>query len=618
MERMSDMHENIITFNKKLKEVLLSGGSINDYGDLWTHENFHNLQVAINANLKIGGDSFLEKISAQIQEAKATLPGLTNDQQNVLLPLMIEVLSLYYVFPSNITNNTKVDALKTLSNSDNDVARALNLSLDDFLVSRDAVSADGIGSGGMGFNTNKQKEIFYLVDVFTKWYSEPSDIRGSYFSHENSHLQFQNFLDEVSGDRSPQCRHVLLHLLFPEYYEPIISSTQKWKIARVFSDFIDKDELEEACKEELIQITDQRIKVISKRLEVLREKPTDFYDEELASFWDGVGAGCIPDLDTELLEYKKQVVLYGPPGTSKTYTAKKLALEIIRYRMAKDIGAPILEDAGQLRLNKALSENVHRLQLHPAYSYEDFIRGLQFQDGDTVYKPGYLLLLLKKMEEDSDLPHVLILDEINRVDLSRLFGECFSALENRGEAIDLLGAGDEGTLQLNIPNNLYIIGTMNLIDHSVEQLDFALRRRFLWVEATYSAEALFSICQHRWSELKWDGKSFSWELVENDFERLVSAANNLNACIKNEEELGADFVLGHVFFIEAVAFLHQFLQPYSQSLKTYLFTVKGGWRDPVEKLWKFSLNPLLKEYLSGLDQKAQAQIMKKLKEAFKP
>ena len=77
-------------------------------------------------------------------------------------------------------------------------------------------------------------------------------------------------------------------------------------------------------------------------------------------------------------------------------------------------------------------------------------------------------------------------------------------------------------------------------------------------------------------------------------------------------------VLGHVFFIEAVAFLYQFLQPYSRNPNTYLFTAKGAWRDPIEKLWRLSLNPLLREYLSGLDQKTQTQTMKKLKEAFRP
>jgi 5-methylcytosine-specific restriction protein B len=286
--------------------------------------------------------------------------------------------------------------------------------------------------------------------------------------------------------------------------------------------------------------------------------------------------------------------------------------------MAKNIGASILEANGQQLLNQALSENIHRLQLHPAYSYEDFIRGLQFLEGDTVYKPGYLLQLLDNMKIAPDLPHVLILDEINRVDLSRLFGECFSALENRGESVDLLGSGEEGVLQLNIPNNLYIIGTMNLIDHSVEQLDFALRRRFFWVEVTYSSEALLSICQYRWERLEWNGKEFCWEQVENDFKRLVSAADNLNEYIKKEDELGSDFVLGHVFFIDSVEFLYQFLQPYSRSLKFYLFTGSGDGGVPIEKLWKFSLSPLLKEYLTGLDQKSKDQIMKKLKEAFRP
>jgi len=118
--------------------------------------------------------------------------------------------------------------------------------------------------------------------------------------------------------------------------------------------------------------------------------------------------------------------------------------------------------------------------------------------------------------------------------------------------------------------------------------------------------------------LEWDGKKTDWESVESDFKRLVGSANKLNQVIRSEDELGEDFLLGHVFFLEAVPFLHQFLQPYSRSPSSFLFTAKGAWREPIEKLWRLSLNPLLKEYLSGLDNKAQIQIMKKLKEAFKP
>ena len=79
---------------------------------------------------------------------------------------------------------------------------------------------------------------------------------------------------------------------------------------------------------------------------------------------------------------------------------------------------------------------------------------------------------------------------------------------------------------------------MNLIDHSVEQLDFALRRRFLWVEATYKSEALASICKEKWQAIKWPSITFDWIRVESDFKKLVSAADNLNGAISKENELG--------------------------------------------------------------------------------
>ena len=614
------MKESIKIFSDRLKQTLINGGSINNESNyLWTLENFKNLHKAVNSNLKEGKDSFIKKISAQIEEAKNTIPELSEEQHEELLPLMFEILSLYYVIPSNISKNTKKEALKELLDSDNSVAKKLNLSLDKFEISREAIMGGGIASGGMGFNTNKQKEIFYLIDVFKHWYEQNTGDEDTYLNQEESNFRFQNFLDNVAGVRSPQCRHALLYLFFSNYYESIISSTQKRKITQVFSSFYSEDTIAKEWNDvEPTHLTDQKIKVISNRLSKVTGNPTNFYGEELNSFWDSSSAGVIPGLDTELLDYKKQVVLYGPPGTSKTFTAKRLAKEIIRYRMAKDIGAPIFEGEGKKKLKTALRSNIHCLQLHPAYSYEDFIRGLQFEHGNTSYKKGYLLKLLSDMESEPGLPHVLILDEINRVDLSRLFGECFSALENRGEDIDLLGSNDGENIKLNIPDNLYVIGTMNLIDHSVEQLDFALRRRFLWVEASYNGDALLEICKVKWDALEWDGKGFSWDCVEEDFVLLVKSADKLNQVIRNENELGENFLLGHVFFLEAVPFLHQFLQPYSKSPSSFLFTTKGVWREPIEKLWKLSLNPLLKEYLSGLDNTAHTKIMNKLKEAFKP
>jgi 5-methylcytosine-specific restriction protein B len=616
------MHANIQIFVEKLKKVLIEGGSINDVGDLWSLENFNSLQQATEDNLKIGDESFLHKILAQIQEAKTT-KGLEDNQS--LLLLIIEILGLYYVFPSNITQKTKISALDTLISSDNDVAKSPKLKAEQFSVSINALKLDnkekyqtGIGSGGMGYNTNKKSEIFFLINVFVKWFSKPKTDR-IYLLDDANRVEFQNFIDGVEPGRTPQCRHVLLHLLYPDYYQPIISTAQKWKICRVFKEFVDPEKLATEAGPVLVENNvDQRIRVIANTLEEIRKKPTNFYNDELRAFWDSSSEGLFPDLDTELLDYKKQLVLYGPPGTSKTYTAKILAGEAIRYRLAKDLGASVLNEDGQVKLKKALANNIHRLQLHPAYSYEDFIRGLQIKGGDTVYASGYLLRLLDKMKQEPDLPHVLILDEINRVDLSRLFGECFSALENRGESIELLGSDDDNEVSLNVPDNLYIIGTMNLIDHSVEQLDFALRRRFLWVEASYNSEALATICKQKWEMINWPNVKFDWEHVEDDFDRLFNAADNLNKAISKESELGRDFVLGHVFFLDVVPFLQQFLQSRSSRTSYYLFTNTGQWKDPVEKLWRLSLRPLLREYLSGLDSQAQNDIMKKLRESFKP
>jgi 5-methylcytosine-specific restriction protein B len=612
------MEEKIEAFVERFKRVLIEGGAINSDKALWNAANFNNLQAATNNNLKVGEGTFVGKLTTQIKEAKSTVDGLTDEQHEALLPLMIEVISVYYVFPSNISEATKKDALSSLLAIEQDDVKTHDLTADDFSVSNTAFEYGGIGSGGMGFNTNKQKEIFFLVDVFTQWFTKSEDERRALLQL-NNRVGLQNFIDAIDPDRSPQCRHVLLHLLYPEYYEPIISGAQKWKICQVFKEFVVPELLAiENAPMKALHDVDQQIRVISNKLAEIRNKPTDYYNDELRTFWDSSAEGLFPDLDTELLEYKKQVVLYGPPGTGKTYTAKILASEVIRYRLAKDLGASVLNDEGQTQLKHALNNNIHRLQLHPAYSYEDFIRGLQIKGGDTVYANGYLLRLLEKMKQAPHLPHVLILDEINRVDLSRLFGECFSALENRGESIELLGSDDEQEVSLNIPDNLYIIGTMNLIDHSVEQLDFALRRRFLWVEATYNSAALATICKERWQAIKWPNTSFAWERVEDDFNKLVSAADNLNSAISNEGELGRDFVLGHVFFLDAVKFLEQFLQSRSNGTSSYLFTKTGQLRDPIEKLWRLSLHPLLREYLSGLDSQAQNDIMKKLRESFKP
>ena len=153
-----------------------------------------------------------------------------------------------------------------------------------------------------------------------------------------------------------------------------------------------------------------------------------------------------------LLKDKKQVIFQGPPGTGKTYVAQKLAQHL----------------AG----NK---NRVTLVQFHPSYAYEDFVQGYRPRGGQAGFelKDGPLLRAARRAEEEGGR-HYLIIDEINRGNLAKIFGELYFLLEYRDEPVDLLYSEEP----FSLPKNLYIIGTMNTADRSIALVDLALRRRF--------------------------------------------------------------------------------------------------------------------------------------------
>ena len=207
----------------------------------------------------------------------------------------------------------------------------------------------------------------------------------------------------------------------------------------------------------------------------------------------------------ELLDDKKQIIFQGPPGTGKTYVAQALAKHI----------------AGS-------EERVTLVQFHPSYAYEDFVRGFRptlTTDGQAGFdlKDGPLLQAAERarQDEDQDIKHFLIIDEINRGNLAKVFGELYFLLEYRDEEITLQYQRD-GEKKFSLPDNLFIIGTMNTADRSIALVDLALRRRFYFVEFHPDKEPIKGVLR-RWlagnaPDMKWvaDVVERANELLEDD------------------------------------------------------------------------------------------------------
>ncbi len=161
-----------------------------------------------------------------------------------------------------------------------------------------------------------------------------------------------------------------------------------------------------------------------------------------------------------LLEEKRQIIFYGPPGTGKTYVARKLA-------------ALVAGDPSRQRL----------VQFHPSTSYEDFFEGYRPEtspEGNLGYRlvPGPLALLAAEAEASPGVDHVMVIDEINRANLPKVFGELLFLLEYRDEQVQTLYRSEDA---FELPNNLMFIGTMNTADKSIALIDAALRRRFHFI-----------------------------------------------------------------------------------------------------------------------------------------
>lgn len=183
-----------------------------------------------------------------------------------------------------------------------------------------------------------------------------------------------------------------------------------------------------------------------------------------------------------ILSRKKQIILYGPPGTGKTYNAEKISLELSARNLYKKSYDNLLD--AEKDYITGINGTVRMCCFHPSYGYEDFIEGIKPRtiNGQTVFdkEDGIFKKLCNDALKEPSKKFYIIIDEINRGDISRIFGELITLIESgkRGKSI-ILPLSKE---VFSVPENVYILGTMNTADRSISMLDVALRRRFGFIE----------------------------------------------------------------------------------------------------------------------------------------
>jgi 5-methylcytosine-specific restriction enzyme B len=450
---------------------------------LWTLQNLKRFHALFVERFDKGEGSFLQKWRTQLE-------GADDD----IFQLAAEFLYVQQFFTSLTGQEKKIE----------NVQAVLGWCAHPVQVPEWAISGVRRGlAGDQSFNQHRPYHLAWLNEFLIHWQGLPDEERRSLLRDPWGFAQDVRGV-EFSGGAYQPMREAWLYIVFPDHFENISSRRDKKLIREAFksrlakgpTDNIDADLL--SIRERLTPQASEGFhfyrsplieqwKVDRKKTTsddggtVTRPKgelpaaippkpPLSPTTATLADQLNALGADLFLEPPTvlnawaDLLLDARQVIFQGPPGTGKTFIARKLAEAVA--------GHP---------------DRVSLVQFHPSYAYEDFVEGYRPSGAGTfALQPGPIKRLAAKASNAPDERFVLLIDEINRGNLAKVFGELYYLLEYRDEAITLQYSQDP----FRLPPNVYIVGTMNTADRSIALLDMALRRRFRFVDLRPDAPPL--------------------------------------------------------------------------------------------------------------------------------